>query len=146
MNRRMRCRVLLTAMEAALLKALCDHSVAAEISNLMRSRLPRFTARLLQAGIIEPADSDYTTRVPHLFSMSTTVERFFVELTSACDLRCRHCFGQFGPATRRDLPMKIVERLLREGRELGVYRIDLTGGEPTMHPLFDEIVAAIGNA
>ena len=146
MNRQTRSRILLTATEAALLKALCDDSVAAGISKLMRSRLPQFTSRLLQAGIIVPADSDCASSDPHLFSMSTTVERFFVELTSACDLRCRHCFGRFGPTTRRDIPMKMIKWLLREGRELGVHRMDLTGGEPTMHPFFDEVVAEIRNA
>lgn len=146
LNRRTRCRILLTNTEAALLKGLCESSEAAKVSTLMRTHMPQFTARLLETEIITLAKSHTANPSPHLFAMLTTVERFFIELTSTCDLRCRHCFGAFGPAARTDLPMATMKRVIREGRALGVYRIDITGGEPTMHPSFDEMIIAIGNA
>lgn len=65
--------------------------------------------------------------------------RIVVELTDRCNLRCLHCFrGRYGG--RGELPLAVLERLLDQGRQSGIGEIDYTGGEPTLHRQFDEII------
>lgn len=72
-----------------------------------------------------------------------TFSRVNFEITSRCNLSCAHCLrDQSGPP--RDLPVELIDRILGEAREAyGVSLSALTGGEPLMHPGFDDIVAAL---
>ncbi|MBI2894260.1 MAG: radical SAM protein, partial [Deltaproteobacteria bacterium] len=65
-----------------------------------------------------------------------------VSVTSACNLRCPSCavLDTVGhPARVLDRPT--LDRLLAEGREIGVSRIALVGGEPLMAEPVDGLVA-----
>jgi pyrroloquinoline quinone biosynthesis protein E len=58
-----------------------------------------------------------------------------VELTEACNLRCRFCYNSQKP--RYNLhAIEILERLA----EQGVMQLTLTGGEPLLHPEFFQIL------
>ena len=63
-----------------------------------------------------------------------------MELTDRCNLRCRHCFDQ-RHAGSGDVPLTVVQRVLREAAACGVRHVSFTGGEPTLHPDFHQIVA-----
>ncbi|MGH9935999.1 MAG: radical SAM protein [Blastocatellia bacterium] len=65
-----------------------------------------------------------------------------VEITGRCQLRCRHCFNHSGPDNRRELPVDVIERLLDEMLTWGVRDLRLSGGEPTFHRQFREVVKA----
>jgi len=68
-----------------------------------------------------------------------------VELTNRCNLSCRHCFaGRHGG--RDDLPLEVLDKLLAGAKELGIERLAFTGGEPTLHPRFPEIVRRTSEA
>lgn len=64
-------------------------------------------------------------------------------LTERCGLRCLHCLRD--PSVEAaDLPVETVARILEEA--VRVYRIDqvaLTGGEPTVHPDLEGVVATV---
>jgi radical SAM protein with 4Fe4S-binding SPASM domain len=69
--------------------------------------------------------------------------RLKIFLTSGCNLDCAHCYlGEKKPV---HMEPSIATRLLREAKELGVGIIDLTGGEPTIHPNFASILKEAGN-
>ncbi len=53
-----------------------------------------------------------------------------IELTQECPLACIHCSTNSSRKQRSSLPEAVVLRLLREGAELGVRKVVLTGGEP----------------
>jgi MoaA/NifB/PqqE/SkfB family radical SAM enzyme len=63
-------------------------------------------------------------------------------LTDRCQLDCQHCLRD--PAQKpQDLELELVRRVLAESKK--VYRTNhaiFTGGEPTLHPDFEELVAA----
>lgn len=68
-----------------------------------------------------------------------------VEVTEACDLSCPVCFAGSSPATMRHRDLATIERMLdtlvaAEG-EPDV--VQISGGEPTLHPQFFEILAAV---
>ncbi|HJZ86048.1 MAG TPA: radical SAM protein [Polyangia bacterium] len=68
------------------------------------------------------------------------------ELTDRCDLACAHCLRAVVPphAQRaRDIELGLVERVVGEARKLGIPHVGLTGGEPTLHPHFLQVVDAI---
>ena len=64
-----------------------------------------------------------------------------IELTNACNLKCKHCYGAFHePAEKSVIPLKWIQDSLQELNQLHVRNISLTGGESTLHPFFLEIV------
>jgi len=75
-------------------------------------------------------------------SWTPTPEVVGVQITSRCQLRCRHCFMRSGPESRQELPLSPLEALLDEMVTWGVRRIRLSGGEPTLHSRFEEVVEA----
>lgn len=65
-----------------------------------------------------------------------------LEITDACNLRCNVCFAESGPERTNFRPLSEIVRMMdlvveREG-ELDVLQI--SGGEPTLHPDFFEIL------
>ncbi|MBF0528417.1 MAG: radical SAM protein [Deltaproteobacteria bacterium] len=63
-------------------------------------------------------------------------------LTRQCNFRCRYCyFADHQPSG--ELRYDIIARLIHEARDLGVVRVDLGGGEPTMHSRFIDIITEI---
>jgi MoaA/NifB/PqqE/SkfB family radical SAM enzyme len=56
--------------------------------------------------------------------------------------RCQHCFDERHAATG-DLPLAILDKVLREGKGCGIAQLALTGGEPTLHRPFAEIIRGV---
>ena len=73
------------------------------------------------------------------------MSRLVVELTNRCNLRCGHCFDERHAATG-DLPFEVLETVLRDGRACGIDHFSFTGGEPTLHRRFGEIVRRVSEA
>jgi MoaA/NifB/PqqE/SkfB family radical SAM enzyme len=71
--------------------------------------------------------------------------RIVVELTNRCNLRCQHCIEERHAATG-DLPVNILEKVLREAKLCNVGQLSFTGGEPTLHREFSIIVQRLCSA
>lgn len=70
------------------------------------------------------------------------MRRVGFHLTDRCQLDCDHCLRD--PAKRpTDLPLERVVEVLERTRALGLDRVSLTGGEPTLHPQFPALLDAI---
>ena len=73
--------------------------------------------------------------------------RLTVELTNICNLHCSYCLRDedalyHDPANF--LPLELFTRVTREARDLmGIEQIMFTGGEPTLHPDFGKLLAAV---
>lgn len=65
-----------------------------------------------------------------------------VSITGRCQLRCHHCFNRSGPDNPHELPLEVIERFLDEVVGWGVRFLRLSGGEPTYHRQFREVVEA----
>jgi MoaA/NifB/PqqE/SkfB family radical SAM enzyme len=71
------------------------------------------------------------------------LQRVAFHVTDRCQLNCDHCLRDPGrqPA---DLELGLITSVLDQARALyGANHVALTGGEPTLHPQFFEIVDAI---
>ncbi len=60
-----------------------------------------------------------------------------LQLTSKCNLRCKHCY--IGDVSDRELSTEQVRSVLKAFEEMQGLRVLLTGGEPLLHSRFDEI-------
>ena len=70
---------------------------------------------------------------------------FYLYLSTGCNLACRHCwitptFVDGEPSSGDCLDVDLLRRAVAEAKPLGLSRGKLTGGEPTLHPQFVEIV------
>jgi MoaA/NifB/PqqE/SkfB family radical SAM enzyme len=72
------------------------------------------------------------------------LETFFIEIDSACNLTCKHCYI---PKIHKNkyLELKDIERILQlVHQEFGsTPGIAITGGEPLLHPQFKEIASLL---
>ena len=67
-----------------------------------------------------------------------------IEVTDACNLRCPTCYANSGPERQNHRPLKQIEAMLdlavRNEEEPSI--VQISGGEPTIHPQFFEILDA----
>ncbi|WP_298210716.1 mycofactocin radical SAM maturase [Ferrimicrobium sp.] len=62
------------------------------------------------------------------------------ELTWACNLSCRHCLSSSGKPDPLELDLQACRRLLDDFRDMGIFYLNIGGGEPMMHPSFFGII------
>lgn len=76
--------------------------------------------------------------------------RLSVELANICNLHCSYCFRSEDNLYSQHaefFPLELLRRVISEAREAAqITRINFTGGEPTLHPQFAEILNAIATA
>lgn len=66
-----------------------------------------------------------------------------IAVTEHCNLRCPHCIRD-DVTTVRNLDPDLIFRTVDEARQVfGDVGVSMTGGEPTIHPRWDEIVAGL---
>jgi MoaA/NifB/PqqE/SkfB family radical SAM enzyme len=68
----------------------------------------------------------------------------YIILTANCNMRCKHCYGNYGiNVPQKELSgaewIKIIEDLSKKG----VFFVNISGGEPTVHPDFEMIIKAL---
>jgi radical SAM protein with 4Fe4S-binding SPASM domain len=61
------------------------------------------------------------------------------EITRRCNLRCIHCENQCGEISSRELPPERLRMVARDLVQLGCREVHVTGGEPLMHPDWDNL-------
>jgi len=79
-------------------------------------------------------------RVEEDFYLRTPVLVWF-ELTLKCNLTCPHCYINAGEARAAEMSTARLHDLLDEMADAGVWGIAFTGGEPTIHADFANLVA-----
>ena len=74
----------------------------------------------------------------------------YLYIAGSCNLACRHCWitpnyipnGKAGNFLR----LEHVQKAVKEATPLGLNHVKLTGGEPTLHPQFRELVNIVDQA
>lgn len=73
-----------------------------------------------------------------------TLPKLDLNVTNKCNLRCTHCAFNSGTHRMPELSLNRLETILKETKELGGKRFDITGGEPLTRKDMPEIIS-IGN-
>jgi MoaA/NifB/PqqE/SkfB family radical SAM enzyme len=64
-------------------------------------------------------------------------DALLISPTMRCDLNCYGCYAAYYPQ-KEDLPLEVIDRVITEGKEMGIHLILFTGGEPFLRKdLFD---------
>ena len=69
-------------------------------------------------------EKKYGFRPPFILILSPTFR---------CNLRCKGCYT-LGYGMQPELPYEVVDRILKECEELGIYFVTILGGEPLIYP------------
>ncbi|MFW6040215.1 MAG: GTP 3',8-cyclase MoaA [Thermoplasmatota archaeon] len=64
-----------------------------------------------------------------------------ISLTQDCNLRCFYCHEEGETIDNDDdLSVDDIDKILRTAKELGMYKVKFSGGEPLVHPYIIEII------
>lgn len=63
-----------------------------------------------------------------------------IEITSGCNLRCKHCYGDYGEIEYHSFSLEQVKKILNDLKDIGIRIVEFTGGEATTHPNIIEIL------
>ncbi|MBP7732397.1 MAG: radical SAM protein [Caldisericia bacterium] len=55
-----------------------------------------------------------------------------IDPTERCNLRCNGCWA--GNFKSSDMPFEVFDRIIVEAKEMGIYFLTISGGEPTLYP------------
>lgn len=93
-----------------------------------------------------PAAPSHARSPHHLIdSHGRTIRDLRLSITDRCNFRCIYCMEpdvRFMP-TNELLSVEELIRLARIGVGLGIHKIRITGGEPTVHPRLTDIIRGI---
>lgn len=95
-----------------------------------------------------PAPADVRAARRLIDSHGRTIRDLRISITDRCNFRCVYCMDpdvRFAPASDLLTAPEIV-RAARLCESLGVRKVRLTGGEPTLRPDLDDIIAGIRRA
>lgn len=71
------------------------------------------------------------------------VETLFWSITGRCNYRCRHCYMDAPDGFLGELSHEEAMAIIDQIAQCGIFRVDLTGGEPFVRPDFWELVDAL---
>ncbi|MEN6317448.1 MAG: radical SAM protein, partial [Syntrophaceae bacterium] len=63
----------------------------------------------------------------------------WIEITSHCNQRCKHCF-MGAELNKGEMKIGLIKQIIDQLVDLGIDRIHLSGGEPSIHINFEEIL------
>lgn len=105
---------------------------------------------LREAGPATAAEGDFLRRLPRPEGppyegranelASPELREFWLHVTNRCNLSCSHCLFSARPDDTTELPAQRILDVAREAADMGCRVFALTGGEPMIHPQFEQIV------
>lgn len=68
--------------------------------------------------------------------------KIFIGITSKCNMNCKYCYNAKDDRNALEfLDLDNIKNIVDDSISIGIYKLHLTGGEPTTHPFFDEILS-----
>jgi MoaA/NifB/PqqE/SkfB family radical SAM enzyme len=82
----------------------------------------------------------YDIRPGHLFHIPDCPDNVMFDLTWACNYHCSFCYNPRGNSKLGHPPWATTKTILHKLAEWGVKEVLYLGGEPTLHPKFDDVI------
>jgi len=70
----------------------------------------------------------------------SSINTVFLFISNRCNLSCNHCYISASPNKGIDMSFPAIKRSLELFSKYDIQDFRITGGEPTLHPMFYEIV------
>lgn len=102
---------------------------------------PKMLYNLINSWVINGVFLGRTKRENFGRELGASVPQLLlIDPTSACNLRCEGCWaGEYSKVDR--LEPELFSRIVKEAKELGIYWIVLSGGEPFCYPYLLDVIA-----
>lgn len=100
------------------------------------SRVVEFVSKV-QIHQNEISLREFETKIP--------LRHIQIELTTSCNLRCKHCYLENSVLKKEFLAFDYIKKIIEEGLELGLETVSITGGECLLHPEINKIVEYISS-
>lgn len=119
-------------------------------SNILTSNVAEIKDRSEQYNEVVASLHKRNKRIEKLAAPSRwrakTPKNLVIFLTDLCSSKCSYCcVGACQPKTFNSLSYDQVEKLIDQAKMLGVESVELTGGDPMVHPKIMEIIELIIN-
>jgi radical SAM protein with 4Fe4S-binding SPASM domain len=102
---------------------------------------------LIESGIVVPGDTPPVEHQKFRYHNNRYFPAAKWQITGRCNYRCKHCFNAVDNSPIfEEFTLDEAKNLIAEFERCGVQKIEITGGEPTLHPNFYEILAEISKA
>lgn len=97
-----------------------------------------FIKELFSYGILTCDEQKKYYNVKQLVKYNNA--RIYAEITNKCNLRCRHCYGNFNCSNNKFLEINQLKDIIIKSSEKGTYQFDITGGEPLLYPDLEKLL------
>ncbi len=91
-------------------------------------------------GVAMSHTTDSQGVLPHALRLFEENVIFLFHLTDRCNLACDHCFIDANPSPIHEFSLEEVAAVLADMKKLKTFHVALSGGEPTMHKDFIQIL------
>lgn len=102
--------------------------------------LTALTEKMVTHELLKVSASPFKVRTPPSVELVHRLESVSLEITRACNLRCKHCYSDSGRQLTDELTVKEIKTLIDELAAMGVLALTFTGGEPLLHPHIFELM------
>ncbi|MDR0904203.1 MAG: radical SAM protein [Ruminococcus sp.] len=102
---------------------------------------------LIDSGIVVPGETPPTDRQKYRYHKNRYFPAAKWQITGRCNYRCKHCFNAVDNSPIfEEFTLPEAKALVNEFERCGVGKVEVTGGEPTLHPNFLEILTELKKA
>jgi len=140
-------RLLQAVMEGQCLEDIVPQNIGQNLRTKVIAQSALFLDGLEGEGMILRSDVSVKSFPPKIVSAKPPLRAIFLEVSKACNLRCRHCYVTDidSPRTSEEMSAKDIIRVVEQADALGVMEVELTGGEFFLKPGAVDILKFIGN-
>src|SRR3990172_12381336 len=71
--------------------------------------------------------------------LSKETKKMYLQITTKCNMRCAHCLFSCAPNKGQHMSLTTFHKALKFSKSYDEY-ISVGGGEPTLHPHFEQIM------
>lgn len=99
-----------------------------------------FTSKKIMCLVSFSKDKSYSSKqkVDHF---NGTPKWGYIDITSKCSHGCAWCYGGFNEDLNSEMSFNDFKNVLAKLKVMGVTQVSMTGGEPTEHPQFLQMVS-----
>lgn len=111
---------------------------------LSKQELETFISYLTAEGMLIETQEP-TNSLERCHDMEPPLDSLNLLITNACNLHCQHCYVSSGKPLPDELDANSWIAILKQARQLGVFGINVSGGEATLHRGFKQIANYIAS-